>query len=84
MEAPPPLPRSAYEPDRWDEWGGAGIKANYNLPVLGADRGHDQCTATLPPNNGTDGTERVSTGGWPPGVRIRRQHGQEDTQHTDN
>jgi hypothetical protein len=25
--------------------------------------------------------ERVSTGAWPPGVHVRRQHGQEDTQH---
>jgi hypothetical protein len=32
-------------------------------------------------DNGTDGTERASTGGGPPGVRVRRQLGQEDTQH---
>jgi hypothetical protein len=33
--------------------------------------------ATPPPNNGADGQDRVSTGGGPPGVHVRRQHGQE-------
>jgi hypothetical protein len=36
--------------------------------------------ATLPPDNGTDKKEIVSNGGGPPGVHVRRQHGQEDTQ----
>jgi hypothetical protein len=35
--------------------------------------------ATIPPNNGADGPERVSTGGGPPGAHVRRQHGQEYT-----
>jgi hypothetical protein len=53
---------------------------NLNPPVLGTDRGHDQGAATPPPNNDADGQGRVSTGGGPPGVRVRRQHGQEYTQ----
>jgi hypothetical protein len=48
---------------------------------LGADRGHDQGAATLPLDNSTDETERTSTGGGPPRVHVRRQHGQEDAQH---
>ncbi len=54
--------------------------ANLYPSVLGADRAHDQGAATPPSNNGADGTERASTGGGPPGVRVRRQPGQEDTQ----
>ncbi len=77
MEAPPPLPHSADEPDRWGEWGGAGIVTNANPSVLGVNRGHDQDTATPPPNNGADRQERVSTGGEPPGAHVRRKHGQE-------
>ncbi len=50
---------------------------NFNPSVLGADRGHDQDVATTPPNNGADRTERASTGGGPPGARVKRQHGQE-------
>jgi hypothetical protein len=46
---------------------------------LGTNRGHDQGTAKPPPNNGADGLEIVSTGGGPPGARVRRQHGQEYT-----
>jgi hypothetical protein len=76
--APPPLsPHSADEPDGWGEWGGAGIIMNLNPSVSGVDRGHDQGAATPPPNNGAGRPERVSTGGGPPGARVRRQHGQE-------
>jgi hypothetical protein len=52
---------------------------NLNLPVSGADRGHDQGAATSHPNNGADGQEKVSTGEGPPGAHVRRQHGQEYT-----
>ncbi len=78
--AAPSPPGSADEPDGWGKWGGAGIIKNFNPSVLGANRGHDQGAATPPPGNGADMTERVSTGGGPPGARVRRQHGQEYTQ----
>jgi hypothetical protein len=52
---------------------------NSNPPVLGTDRGHDQGAATPPPDNGADEQGRVSTGGGTPGLRVRRQHGQEYT-----
>ncbi len=71
---------NADEPDGWGEWGGAGIVTNFNPSVLSADKGHDQDVATPPPDNGADRQERVSTGGGPPGARVRRQHGQEYTQ----
>jgi hypothetical protein len=61
------------------EWGGTGVVTNSNPPVLGANRGHDQGAATPPPDNGADGQGRVSTGGGPPGARVKRQHGQEYT-----
>ncbi len=48
-----------------------------NPSVLGTNRGHDQGVTTPPTNNGADGQERVSTGGGPPGARVRGQHGQE-------
>jgi hypothetical protein len=48
---------------------------NFNPSVLGANRGHDQGVATPSPNNGADRTERASTGGGPPGARVKRQHG---------
>ncbi len=75
----PLSPHSAAKPDGWGEWGGAGIVTNLNPPVSGAKRGHDQGAATPPPDNGADGQGRVSTGGGPPGARVRRQHGQEYT-----
>jgi hypothetical protein len=50
---------------------------NSNSSVLGTDRGHDQGTATPPPDNGADGQGKVSTGGGPPWARVRGQHGQE-------
>ncbi len=60
------------QPDGWGEWGGAGIVMNLNPPVLGADRGHDQGAATPPPDNGADRQGRVSTGGGPPGARVKK------------
>jgi hypothetical protein len=60
--------------------GGAGIVSNFNPSILGTNRGHDQGATTPPPNNDADGRERASTGGGPPGARVRGQHGQEDTQ----
>jgi hypothetical protein len=51
----------------------------FNPSALNANRGRDQGAATTPPDNGADGPKRVSTGGGPPGARVRRQHGQEYT-----
>jgi hypothetical protein len=50
---------------------------NLNPPVSGANRAHDQGASTSPPDNGADGQGRVSTVGRPPGVHVRKQHGQE-------
>jgi hypothetical protein len=56
-----------------------GVVTNFNPSVLGANRGHEQGTATPPPNNGADRLEKVSTGGGPPRAHVRGQHGQEYT-----
>ncbi len=50
---------------------------NLNPPVLSANWGHDQGTATSPPDNGAEGQGKVSTGGGPLGAHVRRLHGQE-------
>jgi hypothetical protein len=50
-----PLPNSGSATPLPGEWGGAGTVKNSNPPVLGADRGHDQGTATPPPDNGLMG-----------------------------
>jgi hypothetical protein len=50
---------------------------NLNPFVLGSNRGHDQGASTSPPDNGADRQGKVSTSRGPPGVHVRRQHGQE-------
>jgi hypothetical protein len=75
--APSPL---VVQMSQTDGVSGVVIITNFNPSVLGTDRGHDQGVATPPPNNGADGIERASTGGGPPGARVKRQHGQEYTQ----